>query len=87
MKTSPSDGPAVDLRDAHGYLVVDRHKRPVGTADAVIFGHSLQPEAFMTRRGHVLPRWSLIPADAVDAIDAETRIVALRVDRDILSTF
>jgi hypothetical protein len=81
----PHRGAADDLGETHGFIVVDAHGRHVGIVERPVYRRvSDIPDALEVHVGRLARRHRLIPTDAVEVVDARTRVVGLRVDRDAL---
>ena len=48
---------------------------------------TVEPDALAVRSGLFARRRRLVPADAIDQIDGQTRVIGLRVERDGLRRF
>ena len=79
---------AYDLRGTRGYLVADARGRLVGRVECPMYGSKPdEPDALAVRTGFFARRRRLVPADAIDQIDGQTRVIGLRVDREGLRSF
>jgi hypothetical protein len=79
---------AYDLRGTTGFLVADRRGRLVGRVECPMYGTTPdEPDALSVRSGFFARRRRLVPADAIDQIDGASRVIGLRVERDILRRF
>jgi hypothetical protein len=79
---------AYDLRGTRGYLVADARGRLVGRVECPMYGtRPDEPDALAVRTGFFARRRRLVPADAIDQIDGQSRVIGLRVDRDGLRRF
>jgi hypothetical protein len=79
---------AYDLRGTRGYLVADARGRLVGRVECPMYGSRPdEPDALAVRTGFFARRRRLVPADAIDQIDGQTRVIGLRVDREGLRSF
>ena len=79
---------AYDLRGMRGYLVADARGRLVGRVECPMYGTKPdEPDALAVRTGFFARRRRLVPADAIDQIDGQTRVIGLSVDRDAVLTF
>jgi hypothetical protein len=79
---------AYDLRGTRGYLVADARGRLVGRVECPMYGSKPdEPDALAVRTGFFARRRRLVPADAIDQIDGQTRVSGLRVDREGLRSF
>ena len=79
---------AYDLRGMRGYLVADARGRLVGRVECPMYGTKPdEPDALAVRTGFFARRRRLVPADAIDQIDGQTRVIGLSVDRDGLRRF
>jgi hypothetical protein len=79
---------AYDLRGTRGYLVADAQGRLVGRVECPMYGTTPdEPDALAVRTGFFARRRRLVPAEAIDQIDGETRVIGLRIDREGLRSF
>jgi hypothetical protein len=79
---------AYDLRGTRGYLVADARGRLVGRVECPMYGtRPDEPDALAVRSGFFARRRRLVPAEAIDQIDGETRVIGLRIDREGLRSF
>jgi hypothetical protein len=79
---------ACDLRGTRGYLVADARGRLVGRVECPMYGTKPdEPDALAVRTGFFARRRRLVPAEAIDQIDGETRVIGLRIDREGLRSF
>jgi hypothetical protein len=79
---------AYDLRGTRGYLVADARGRLVGRVECPMYGAKPdEPDALAVRTGWFARRRRLVPAEAIDQIDGETRVIGLRIDREGLRSF
>jgi hypothetical protein len=79
---------AYDLRGTRGYLVADARGRLVGRVECPMYGSKPdEPDALAVRTGFFARRRRLVPADAIDQIDGQTRVIGLRIDREGLRSF
>jgi len=79
---------AYDLRGTRGYLVADARGRLVGRVECPMYGTKPdEPDALAVRTGFFARRRRLVPAEAIDQIDGETRVIGLRIDREGLRSF
>jgi hypothetical protein len=79
---------AYDLRGTRGYLVADARGRLVGRVECPMYGTTPdEPDALAVRTGSFARRRRLVPAEAIDQIDGETRVIGLRIDREVLRSF
>ena len=79
---------AYDLRGTRGYLVADARGRLVGRVECPMYGTKPdEPDALAVRSGLFARRRRLVPADAIDQIDGQTRVIGLRVEREGLRRF
>jgi hypothetical protein len=76
-----------DLRETIGYLVADARGRIVGRVECPMFGSSPEvPDALSVRSGF-LARRRLVPAESIEQIDGQTRVIGLRVERESIRSF
>jgi hypothetical protein len=76
-----------DLRETIGYLVADARGRVVGRVECPMFGSSPEvPDALSVRSGF-LARRRLVPAESIEQIDGQTRVIGLRVERESIRSF
>ena len=79
---------AYDLRGTRGFLVADRRGRLVGRVECPMYGTTPdEPDALAVRTGFFARGRRLVPADAIDQIDGASRVIGLRVEREILRRF
>jgi hypothetical protein len=79
---------AYDLRGTRGYLVADARGRLVGRVECPMYGTKPdEPDALAVRTGFFARRRRLVPAEAIDQIDGETRVIGLRINREGLRSF
>ena len=79
---------AYDLRGTRGYLVADAHGRLVGRVECEMYGTTPdEPDALAVRAGFFARKRRLVPAEAIEQIDGQSRVIGLRVDRDGLRSF
>ena len=79
---------AYDLRGTRGYLVADARGRLVGRVECPMYGTTPdEPDALAVRGGFFARRRRLVPADAIDQIDGQSRVIGLRVEREGLLVF
>jgi hypothetical protein len=78
---------SVDLTATTGYLVADSRGRVVGRVEAPMYGTSPDvPDALAVRRGFMRRR-RIVPADAINAIDGRSGVIALRLVRESIRSF
>jgi hypothetical protein len=78
---------AVDLSGTTGYLVADARGRVVGRVEAPMYGTSPDvPDALAVRRGFMRRR-SIVPAEAISAIDGRSGVIGLRLVREAIRSF
>jgi hypothetical protein len=76
-----------DLRETIGYLVADARGRVVGRVECPMFGSSPEvPDALSVCSGF-LARRRLVPAESIEQIDGQTRVIGLRVERESIRSF
>jgi hypothetical protein len=79
---------AYDLRGTRGYLVADARGRLVGRVECPMYGTKPdEPDALAVRTGFFTRRRRLVPAEAIEQIDGQTRVIGLRIDREGLRSF
>jgi hypothetical protein len=79
---------AYDLRRTRGYLVADSRGKLVGRVECPMYGTTPdEPDALAVRTGFFARRRRLVPADAIEQIDGQSRVIGLRVDREGLRSF
>lgn len=77
----------LDLRETVGYLVADVTGRLLGRVECAMYGtHPEEPDA-LSVRSRFLSRRHMVPAAAIEQIDARNRTIELRVERDQVPTF
>ena len=88
IASPPVSAVAYDLRGTRGYLVADAHGRLVGRVECPMYGTTPdEPDALAVRTGFFARKRRLVPADAIEQIDGQSRVIGLRVDRDGLLSF
>jgi hypothetical protein len=71
-----------------GFVVADARGRLVGRVEGTIDGASQQtPDVLSVRSRLFSRRRRLVPVDTIDAIDARTRVVGLRIERSAIEAF
>ena len=79
--------PAVNLSATSGYLVADARGRVVGRVECPMYGTAPdRPDALAVRAGF-LRRRRLVPAEAISAIDGQSGVIGLRIERDAIPSF
>jgi hypothetical protein len=79
---------ALDLRKTSGYLVADRSGRVLGKVEAPMYGTAPDvPDAISVRGGFLSRRRHLVPADAIEQVDAASGVIGLSVDRTAIRSF
>jgi len=79
---------AYDLRRTRGYLVADARGKLVGRVECPMYGTTPdEPDALAVRTGFFARRRRLVPADAIEQIDGQSRVIGLRVERHGLRSF
>ena len=79
---------AYDLRGTRGYLVADARGKLVGRVECAMYGTTPdEPDALAVRTGFFARRRRLVPADAIEQIDGQSRVIGLRVEREGLRSF
>jgi hypothetical protein len=77
----------LDLRGTIGFLVADARGRVVGRVECAMFGSSPEtPDALSVRSGF-LARRRLVPAESIEQVDEQTRMIGLRVERESIRSF
>jgi hypothetical protein len=77
----------VDLRSTSGYLVADARGRLVGRVECPMYGtRPDEPDALAVRK-RFLGKRRLVPAEAIEAVDGETGVIGLRVEREAIRKF
>ena len=77
----------VDLRGTVGFRVADAAGRLLGRVECPLYGtRPDEPDALSVRSRFFSPR-RLVPAEAIEQIDARGRTIGLRVERDQIRTF
>ena len=88
IASPPVSAVAYDLRGTRGYLVADAHGRLVGRVECPMYGTTPdEPDALAVRTGFFARKRRLVPADAIEQIDGQSRVIGLRVDREGLLSF
>jgi hypothetical protein len=79
---------AYDLRGTRGFLVADVRGRLVGRVECPMYGTTPdEPDALSVRTGLFARRRRLVPADVIEQIDGQSRVIGLRVGREGLLSF
>jgi len=87
-RSAAASAGTLDLRVVSGFLVADVRGRFVGRVEGPMYGSSeATPDALAVRFGLLWRRRRLIPAGSIELIDAKTKVVGLRVDRETIRTF
>ena len=77
-----------DLSGTTGFLVADARGRVLGRVEGAMYGSSEgTPDALSVRFSVFRWRRLLVPADAIEAIDVQTKVIGLRVDREAIQAF
>jgi hypothetical protein len=77
-----------DLRRTIGYAVSDARGRAVGRVECLMYGRAPDvPDALSVRSGFLSRRRRLVPAAAIQQVDASSGIVGLNVDRETIRYF
>jgi hypothetical protein len=77
-----------ELLDTAGYIVADSQGRVVGRVEGPMYGTEPDvPDALAVRSGFLSRRRRLVPADAIEQIDARSGVVGLSVGRDAVLSF
>jgi hypothetical protein len=80
--------PMPSLNGTAGFLVADARGRVVGRVEGPMYGASPEiPEALAVRSSLLRRRCRLVPADAIEAIDEQTRVIGLRIERSAIRAF
>ncbi len=78
----------LDLRSVRGFLVSDVRGRIVGRVEGPMYGRAPDmPDALSVRSGFLSRRRRLVPAEAIQQIDDQTRVIGLRVLRESIRKF
>lgn len=78
----------LDLRSVRGFLVADVRGRVVGRVEGPMYGRAPDmPDALSVRSGFLSRRRRLVPAEAIQQIDDQTRVIGLRVLRESIRKF
>ena len=79
---------AYDLRGTRGFLVADARGKLVGRVECPMYGTTPdEPDALAVRTGFFARRRRLVPADVIEQIDGQSRVIGLRIDREGLLSF
>ena len=81
---------AYDLRRTMGYIVADSRGRVLGKVESPMYGtRPDEPDAISVRKGFGFfgRRRHLVPADAIEQIDATSGVIGLRVPRENVQSF
>ena len=80
--------PAAALLQTSGFLVADARGRVVGRVECPMYGTTPdEPDALAVRSGLFARRRRLVPAEAIQQIDGQTRVIGLSVEREGLRSF
>ena len=78
----------LDLRSVRGFLVSDVRGRVVGRVEGPMYGRAPDmPDALSVRSGFLSRRRRLVPAEAIQKIDDQTRVIGLHVLRESIRKF
>ncbi len=78
----------LDLRSVRGFLVADVRGRVVGRVEGPMYGRAPDmPDALPARSGFLPRRRRLVPAEAIQQIDDQSGVIALRVLREAIRKF
>ena len=78
----------LDLRSVRGFLVADVRGRIVGRVEGPMYGRAPDmPDALSVRSGFLSRRRRLVPAEAIQQIDDQSRVIGLRVLRESIRKF
>jgi hypothetical protein len=79
---------AYDLRGTRGFLVADVRGNLVGRVECPMYGTTPdEPDALSVRTGFFARRRRLVPADVIEQIDGQSRVIGLRIGREGLLSF
>ncbi len=79
---------AYDLRGTRGFLVADVRGKLVGRVECPMYGTTPdEPDALSVRTGFFARRRRLVPADVIEQIDGQSRVIGLRIGREGLLSF
>jgi hypothetical protein len=79
---------AYDLRGTRGFLVADVRGKLVGRVECPMYGTTPdEPDALSVRTGFFARRRRLVPADVIEQIDGQSRVIGLRIGREGLWSF
>ena len=77
----------MDLRATSGFLVADASGRLIGRVESLMYGtRPDEPDALAVRK-RFLGKRHLVPADAIQAVNANTGVIGLRVEREAIRKF
>src|SRR3954447_22514664 len=80
--------PATALLQTSGFLVADARGRMVGRVECPMYGTEPDiPDALSVRTGFFARRRRLVPAAAIEWMDAASGVIGLRVKRESLRSF
>ncbi len=78
----------MSIDETIGFLVADARGRLVGRVQSPMYGtRPDEPDALAVRSGRFWRRHFVVPAAAIEAIDARTQKIGLRLDRRQLLRF
>jgi hypothetical protein len=79
---------AYDLRGTRGFLVADVRGKLVGRVECPMYGTTPdEPDALSVRTGFFARRRRIVPADVIEQIDGQSRVIGLRIGREGLLSF
>jgi hypothetical protein len=79
---------AHDVRETSGFLVADSRGRLVGRVTGPMYGTSKDiPDALSVRFGFLWWRRRIVPAEAIAQIDPQTKVISLRIERELVRAF
>ena len=77
----------LDLRSVKGFLVADARGRVIGRVESPMYGSQPDVPDAPAVRGGIMRGRRLVPADAIDEIDAGSRVIGLSVVREQIRKF
>ena len=77
----------LDLRSTVGFLVADAAGRLLGRVECPLYGTRPDEPDALSVRSRFFTRRRLVPADVIEQVDPQSRVIGLRVERDQIRTF
>ena len=77
----------LDLRSTVGFVVADAAGRLLGRVECPLYGTRPDEPDALSVRSRFFTRRRLVPADVIEQVDPQSRVIGLRVERDQIRTF